>query len=1005
MNFMELSSKISSWGREKMHAPFYCYRDVEEAKECKRDKSGNCRSLNGIWQIAVYPSVEETPEQWFIKPEETRDMPVPSNWEFHGVGKPIYTNVIYPFNRNAGDKSFEIQVRQGEYILNAPYVPKENLNVCYYTGFSLTERELERRVLLQFGGVETAFELVVNGKYVGFSQDSKLDAEFDITEYVVAGENELAVRVYQYSAHSYVEDQDYWHTHGIQRDVMLRFQSRSHLEDFKVWTEYGETMEDASLYVKIYPDRRTELFGEDYCVLHLFDPDGKEMEVLKLNPFAEYTGYLIEDYTPVACIAVKAPALWDTEKPDLYTLVVEQKNKEGVTLDVESCKVGFREIRIEDGILEINRKRMIVRGTNLHEWSGYTGRYVTEEELRATLKKIRELNFNAIRTCHYPKAVNFYDFCDEMGIYVVDEANVETHGYGAALSFDQQWMSVYVERAMRMCLRDKNHPSVIIWSLGNESGAGTNHGAMRGWLKEYDNRPVQYESSGSKASLSDIRCDMYPGNDWIYSCLATERRPYIMCEYAYAKSNSNGNLDEYWDKVRSFERFQGGFVWDFQDKAMPQIQEDGKVVFRYAGAFQEEVMDPVRDMCLNGVVYPDLSEKPQAKEMKFMQAPVQISYTSWHGMEGKYVISNEYHRTNLKELSCIWELVCDGVTAERGEITLDVEPMESAELVLPYNRSLVRGEAFCNIYLSDNEGNVIYQKQIEAEGSVKWMDKDMQVHSSKDIILASEDEKLLRIQAGSRCLVFRKDTGTFEQEENLFFRAPTGIDEAQGDCGYYNQWKAAGLYDAEADVEEIDFVCLKDKAILTAKVCYLDGAIQIQKTYLLSESGISISAIFYNRTGLITLPRIGTGIRLPKEYDQVSWYGRGPWENYADRKSSAFIGRYHMTVEEMHEDYIRCCECGGREDVRWLCVTNAEGKGVRITGHSHFHFSALPWTPEEYHKADYADELPESSCTYLSLDAVHAGLGGDTGWTRNIHPQYQIPVGEYAYTFHVIWID
>lgn len=1022
MNFMELSTKMSAWGREKMHAPFYCYPNVEQAKNFVREGSGNCRSLNGVWQIAVYPSVEETPIDWFVKPESTQDMPVPANWEFHGVGQPVYTNTLYPFDLTRGDHSFEVQVTEGNYILNAPFIPKDNLNVCYYTAFFLTENELSRRVILQFGGVETAFELAVNGKVIGFSQDSKLEAEFDVTPYVKAGKNNIAVRVYEFSAHSYIEDQDYWHVHGIQRDVTLRFQSRSHMEDFKVRPEFGKTMTDAALLVKLYPNRKVDLFGEDYCVLHLFDPNGTKIHEETLKPFAEYGGYLVEDYTPEVRISVDAPALWDTEQPDLYTLVIEQKNKNGETIDIESARVGFREIRIEDGVLEINRNRMTIRGTDLHEWSSYTGRYVSEEELRATLMKIRDLNFNAIRTCHYPKADLFYDMCDKMGIYVVDETNLETHGYGGALSCDPEWTHAYMDAAIRMCIRDKNHPCVIVWSLGNESGAGTNHGGMYGWLKEYDTRPVQYESNGSKPSVSDIRCDMYPNEDWILTCLASdEKRPYIMCEYAYAKSNSNGNLDVYWDKIRAYTRFQGGFVWDFQDKAMPQYDAEGKMHFRYAGAFGESVQDPVPDMCLNGVVYPDLSEKPQAKEMKNIQAPIQISYTDWHGMGGRYVISNEYHRTNLNRFTCTYELVCCGHITEHGTIPLSVPPMETAELVLPYDRSLVYGEAFVNIYVCAEDGHEIYRKQIPAEGSVKWSEKcdvnncetaDMAENMSLNaadvrnasVSITRENAEVLVIEADSRTLTFNKTTGAFENEEDLLFRAPTGIDEACGTISHNQEWIDAGLYAPAREISEPEVLCSETKVLIHTEVSYQNGSIRIEKHYTVTASGVELSAVFHNRTGILTLPRIGVGLTLPKTYENVRWYGRGPWENYIDRKASAFVGLYESSITDMHEDYIRCCECGGREDTRWLILTDAEGRGIRVTGSGDFHFSALPWTPADYLKADYVDELPERTVTYLSLDALHAGLGGDTGWTKNIHEEYRIPDGDYSYSFKLSWI-
>lgn len=1008
MNHSTHSHIVSAYGREPMHAPFYCFDTVEKAL-ASAGASSNCMNLNGIWKVAVYGSVEETPENWYEMPKETRDMPVPSNWEFHGIGKPIYTNIIYPFDRNTGDHSFEVQVKPGEYILNAPFVPKDNLNVIYYTEFEVPEHFEGKNLILQFGGVETGYHLAVNGQVIAYSEDSKLDAEFNITDYVKSGKNALAVRVYQFTAHSYLEDQDYWHTHGIQRDVTLRAQSKRHFEDFKVWTEFGESMEQASLCVKIWANRGIDCFGEDYVTISLYDEDGKQVLCEDTRPFGEYHGYLVEDYVAEMTIPVAAPKLWNHEHPHLYTLVLVQKDKNGNCLDIEHCNVGFREIRICNGVLQINRKRMIVRGVNLHEWSGKTGRYVSEEELLQTLYKMKQLNFNAIRTCHYPKNVKFYEMCDRLGFYVVDETNLETHGYGGSLSASQLWLHAYMDRVVRMCLRDKNHPCIIIWSLGNESGAGPNHAAMYGWLKEYDNRPVQLESGGSKRTTSDIMCPMYPDNDWILTCMSGDDiRPFIMCEYNYVKSNSAGNLDEYWDKIRKYDRFQGGFVWDFQDKAMPQEREDGSIAFRYAGAFGETVMDAVRDMCLNGVVYPDLSEKPHAYEIKNRQAPVSVRYESWHGMEGVYTILNENLEDSFDIYTFDWELISDGNVVETGEILLKAAAGEKAVIEIPYNRSLVKGECFINFYVRLKEaapwaeaGYVVFRKQFEVKGSYAWCEEACRC---KNVIKVEESENVLKIHLSEMELIFDRKKGEFLQTEDLLYRAPTGIDEGQGDNSYDKDWIKAGLYDAEKKVESVDYKVLEDVVYLYTKVSYLDSRIVIHKNYEVTSEGINLQLAFMNRTGLETIPRIGIGIALPASYTNVKYYGRGPWENYSDRKDSALIGIYETTVEKMHEHYIRCCECGGREDVRYVELTDADHKGIRISADRTFHFSALPWNPAQYRLADYEDQLPESTQTYLSIDGVMAGLGGDTGWTRNIHQQYRITDGGYNFSFYLKWI-
>ena len=536
--------------------------------------------------------------------------------------------------------------------------------------------------------------------------------------------------------------------------------------------------------------------------------------------------YLTANFVAEERIPVPSPALWDCETPNLYTLVIELFDKDGTRVNIESCRVGFREVRIKDGILELNRRRLIVRGVDLHEHSPRTGRAVSPEELREQLLTAKSLNFNAIRTSHYPKQTAFYDLCDELGIYVVDEANIETHGYGGALSDDPRWTCAYMERAMRMAIRDKNHPCVIIWSLGNESGVGANHAAMYGWLKYYDSRPVQYESGGSHPSSSDIIAPMYPSRDWIETCISNDQdaRPFIMCEYAFAKSNSNGNFSLYWDLIRRFPRFQGGFLWDFADKSIL----DANCISRYGGAFGEAVVDPVPDMCLSGVVFADLTPKPGAYEVKNCQAPL------WAERRGEHLIlHSEYTSLNLFELR--WELICDGVQAESG--TLDgftVPAGGEVEVRIPYDRTLVRGEAFVNLFVL-RDGAEIYRTQWKAEGSNTWAEPALEVGAALTVARSGD---VLNISSGGMELNYDTVSGQWlgctvggvrliESSKNTVFRAPTGIDSGLGAGSYAEDWRNAGLDRPGWHLEDLQVCDAGTSVTLDETLSGLDGSLCI----------------------------------------------------------------------------------------------------------------------------------------------------------------------------------
>lgn len=1015
---------VTQRNRYPMHSPYGVYESVEQALDLDRSASRYVQSLDGMWKFKSSESPLDAPEgfEQVDYDDSSWDMiPVPSNWELHGHGKPVYTNIVYPFERKWVDSHFELEIAKGHVELNAPYVPEKNLTGCYRTTFEVPDFYDDRNIIIEFGGVESCFYLYVNGIEIGYSQDSKLDASFDITHAVRIGSNVLTVKVLQFCDGSYLEDQDYWHLSGIHRGVRLYAKAKKSLFDYKVETLFeGDNFKESELRVILYSNNTVKGYGECHVRLSLYNANRELVATTQSKPYKEYVDYLKTNLVAVTSIAIQNPLLWSAEQPNLYTLVMETVDEEGRVIDIESTRVGFRKVEIrKDGVLYLNGKRLIIRGVNLHEFCPETGRVRTVDYMRRQIICMKQLNFNAVRTSHYPHASEWYDLCDEMGLYLVDEANLETHGYGGQLSSSPEWTNAYMERASRMVLRDKNHPSVIIWSLGNESGAGVNHAAMYGWIKEYDKtRYVQYESGNPGANITDILAPMYASKSWIEEKMAdmNDLRPFIMCEYAYAKSNSNGNFKEFWDLVDKYTRYQGGFIWDFQDKALTQIREDGSIKYVYGGAFGEPIVDNVEDMCLNGVVFADLSPKPSAYEIKNCQAPVKIiKNQDWFSAEISYKIKNDYQFIDLSHLRITWELECDGRLKDQGELrqyfTL---PGEAEAIEIPLDNSKVSGETYINLKVSlrDNSdyakaGYTIYSYQIPLKESV-LAKKEISIAANELTVKETEEEII--VNGSNTSIIFDKQSCSFTKillkgESKMigaydnFYRPLTGIDEGSKGPGanYAWEWKKEGLNDLKNNVLSIKTAITDNQLFIFTELSYQGDKLKVSTQYRIGSEGIEISKTVINNCISDTIPRIGMTFILPEEYSKINWYGRGPWENYCDRKTAAHIGSYSSTVSEQYTPYVKPVECGGKEDVRYLNVMNNEGKGFILSAAEPFHFDIHDYSISACDQAAYEDEIIRDNNIYLNIDYKHTGLGGDNGWSRNIHKEYQIGRGFYHY--------
>jgi beta-galactosidase len=682
----------------------------------------------------------------------------------------------------------------------------------------------------------------------------------------------------------------------------------------------------------------------------------------------------------------------------------------------------MRQLDIHEGVVRLNGRRLVVRGINRHEFHPRRGRALTLADMREDIVRMKRLNFNAVRTSHYPNDERWYGLCDELGLAVVDEANLETHGLEALLSHEPSWAAAYLERAIRMVLRDRNHASVLFWSLGNESCVGPHHAAMAAWIREADpTRPVQYESGFPGPAISDILAPMYPSLDWVSQLLtnADEKRPMILCEYAYAKGNATGNVREFWDLVWRLPRLQGGFVWDWQDKALEKAGSEARWEY---GKKRDEV-DHVERMCLSGIVGPDLAEHPGAWEIKMQQAPVFAWASDQDLRQGRVHVQNRHDHLGLDHLRINWAVREDGQLIADGSLSAPTcTPTASATLKLPVPAAspapgsnswlelhfvLDRDQAWAD------RGHEVYAAQFELP-SRSAPARIRSVASMPPVSLADRNG-LIQLNTARGSLAFERANGTIisltagrrelltQPLVGCFLRAPTDIDHAIGDYGIAVQWKKAGLDRLNGTIESFQVVCLSP-ALVRLSIRTLLGArqastcIRRETVYLVYGSGdLRIEEAVSIDAPVVSLARIGLTTCLKGEFANLRWYGRGPFENYPDRKEAALVGVYTALVRDLLTPYVFPQENGLRCDVRWAALTSPDGVGLLVQGLPRFHFSALPVTDDDLMAAANSADLHARQQVTLHIDGFHMGVGGDNGWSINVHPEYRLPSGSYHY--------
>ena len=956
---------VTQINREQIHSPWGAYENASQARTCDRDASANVLNLDSVWKFHLAPSVAAVPEGFWtdgFDASSWADILVPGNWEVQGFGKPIYTNLVYPFHLNTDDACIQKPSLTGAAVsdvlrMNPPFVPEANPTGCYVRRFSLPADFAGKSVFLQFGGVESAFYVWVNGRCVGFSKDSKLAAEFDVTAFIRPGENTLAVQVMRWSDGTWVEDQDYWYLSGIFRSVRLIAKPSIHIRDWfvRATPDAGGPGGRCKVDVNL---KQLPGYGDHVVQLELYDSAGRlaAKGQGRLDPTAG-----LWTFNPTAIsveITLEEVERWAPETPVLYTLVLTLLDSAGRPVDFESCRTAFRQIEIRQNVICLNGVRMIFRGVNRHEHAVHTGRFVSREHMRDEVRLMKQLNFNAVRTCHYPDDPAWYDLCDEYGLCVICEANIETHGVGGMLSNDPSWAGVFLERASRMVLAHKNHPCIVSWSLGNESLYGPHHAAAANWIRQYDpRRLVQYESGFPPAIISDLRSYMYQQPKRIIELLADARdlRPIVLVEYLYQIRNSGGGMHIFAELVERFERFQGGCVWDWQDKCLIARTPDGREFFGYGGDFGEDFRDNTYPsfMTCNGLVLPDLTPKPVAFEIKHFQSPVQIAAVDANA--GRFTLRNRHQGGDLSHYRLEWSLLENGLAIDGGPLPVPAAAlMADAPLNVELAALLPTRKPGCEYHINFRltlatatpwapAGHEVYAQQFALARVAPAV---VEGPRAEAVELATMDATF-RIMRGDFTIEFdrktglirsvRKDGGSYIEQgaiENVH-RPQTGLDTDPG-WGIYHLWLPLSPDKLSRHLLGADAYALPDgRARVSVRTELRSSAspflIRNEVEYTVSGDGrIEVDVAIDIDRDFDHVPRVGIGLVLPGGFETLEYLGRGPGENYLDRKGSTHVGRYISTVTAQHFGFIPPSECGGHEDVRWLELRDSAGRALRI---------------------------------------------------------------------------
>ncbi|MEC0267171.1 glycoside hydrolase family 2 TIM barrel-domain containing protein [Paenibacillus anseongense] len=967
---------------EPSNTGYMPYADVETALIGERALSPYFQSLNGSWKFRYVSSPSEAPANFFEPSYMSDDwsaMPVPGNWQMQGVGRPHYSSSYYPFP------------------IDPPHIPIDNPTGCYRRSFYVSDTWRERQVFLVFEGVDSAFHVWVNGKLAGYGQGSHMHSEFRITSLLNEGENTIAVQVYQWSDGSYLEDQDKWRLSGIFRDVYLKATPDVHMQDVSVKTSFNENQIDAELNLRI----AVKCFSNHAVPLHnhtvnvtLMDEKRQTVYTGKTDAFSLTDEKVLNMQLPIL-----APHKWSAEDPYLYALILELADETGTSLESVSVSVGFRDIAIRSGRLLINGTPVTLKGVNRNEFHSDLGYAIPLEAMVEDIRLMKQHNMNAVRTSHYPNDTRWLDLCDRYGLYVIDEADLETHGCHfigneSHLAQDERWKEAFVDRARRMVERDKNHPSIIIWSLGNESGYGANHDAMADWVRAADpTRPIHYERA-KDAEVVDIVSCMYPSLDALIEEgeKTEDPRPFLMCEFAHAMGNASGNLKEYWEAIYQYPRLLGGMIWEWADLAVRQQTEDGTEWYAYGGDFGDHPNSG--HFCIDGLVFPDRTIKSSLIEFKKVIEPVKVRAVNMQS--GIVSIENRYDFLSLDHLKGSWQLLHDGDIVEQGELpSIDVPPSGESEMTVPLSKAYEQwqGECWLRIRFTMREETRWAQQGHE----VAWADIPLSTAASGAPLInvkpmhslrMEEQTTRLLVSGNDFCLAWDKNSGTLNEFQyngisllqsgpkvNVW-RAPIDNDGRQA-----KEWRKNGYDALQQRVNEFSVESYGDHAAqITVKAALgaagLGICFETCMVYTVYGSGDVFLKVHVNpRDGLPPLPRLGLQMVMPGTFDRLAWFGLGPHECYIDRKESGRLGVYAGTVQEQYVPYIKPQEHGNKAEARWATVTNTLGTGLFIGGMPMFDVSASHYATANVTRAKHTTDLVHLQETIVNMDYQQAPIG------------------------------
>ena len=1014
-------------------ATFFAYEDLEAAQNNKTETSKNYNSLNGLWKFKWSESPEQRPKAFYNQDYNTdawSSIKVPSNWELEGYGVPIYTNIPYPFSFNETP--------------TPPDIPDGYNPVgSYKRNFSISQDWKNQNITLHFGAVKSAFFLWINGQKVGYSQGSKLPAEFDITNYVATGDNSISLEVYRWSDGSYLEDQDFWRLSGIERDVFIYATPKTYIQDISVHADLDTSYKNGLFQLEVAVENNLGKSAKG-AVNITVEKDGttflKSTEQFKFKNNGKHV--LKFDG------ALENVDVWSAETPNLYKLNVELLDKTGQTKQAISRKIGFRNIKIQNSQVLVNGQPILIKGVNRHEHDYINGHVVSKESMLEDIKIFKKNNINAVRTSHYPNDPYFYELCDLYGIYVYDEANIESHGMGydlkQTLGNDPKWLKAHMERTERMISRDKNHPSIIAWSLGNEAGNGYNFYQTYLRAKEMDpSRFVHYERANREWN-TDVIGTMYADYKTIedYANDASEKRPMILCEYAHAMGNSLGGLKEYWDLFEKYDKLQGGFIWDFQDQGL-LAEKNGKPYFAYGGDFGPEGVPSDHNFLNNGLIQADKTPNPHLQEAK--QLLQNIKFLNFNVSTKKLEIKNGYFFRDLSNYSLHWAVIESGIEIETGIINqIDLKAQETTILGIPYISKLQSDEEyFINFSVKLKQAEPLLDPNFEVafaqfllrentldfkfENTHKFVLKTQKTPSNLKLF-SDQFEMVLSLENGIiESYVFQGEPLLKNSAKVNFWRAPVDNDYGANTPNIYKEWKdfeqsaskihaeVVNISPSELNVTFKRNILNRDALLIQNYTIHSNGAV------LISNKLIAITGVSDKTIGLkgkrAKIPKglhsnfykYGNEFILNPELFSVKWYGNGPHENYIDRSQAASIGIYESNVEALFTKYARPQDNGNRTNTRWVEFSSNKNVTLRFCSAVPFHFSASHFKKEDldsgFNKKSsqkHVRLLEPRADVYVNIDGFTSGVGCVNSWGALPRKDYLLPYGSYEYSYWML---